>query len=73
MDYMVSYYVGTDRDCQKWFDNYKSAYEYARKQWESLDKSTRENYVNNGWQTCIVDYAHLDEYGDPTGICFNYY
>ena len=67
---MVSYYVGTDRDCQKWFDNYKSAYEYARKQWESLDSTTRENYVNNGWQTCIVDYEHLDEYDDPTVIVF---
>ena len=71
MDYMVSYYVGTDRDCQKWFDNYKSAYEYARQQWESLDDTTRENLIGNGWNTCIVDYEHLDEYGDPTVTSFN--
>ena len=54
MSYTVSYYVGTDRDCQIDFDDYETAYEYARKQWESLDSTTRDNYANNGWNTHLV-------------------
>ena len=67
--YTVSYYIG-HIEHQKDFDDYKSAYKFARKQWESLDSTTRDNYIGNGWQTCIVDYENLDEYDEPTLISF---
>ena len=53
MSYTVSYYIG-HIEHQKDFTDYKSAYEYARKQWESLDSTTRDNYIGNGWNTHLV-------------------
>ena len=67
MSYTVSYYIG-HIERQKDFDDYETAYECARKQWESLDDTTRDNYIGNGWQTCIVCY---DNDGFETDvICF---
>ena len=53
MDYMVSYYVD-DVEHQKTFTDYKTAHKFALAHWLSLDKVTRDYYIGNGWNTCIV-------------------
>ena len=53
MSYTVSYYIG-HTEHQKDFTDYKSAYTFALAHWFSLDSTTRDNYIGNGWNTHIV-------------------
>ena len=69
MSYTVSYYIG-HIEHQKDFDDFDKAHEFALNHWISLDEVTRDNYIGNGWNTCIVDYENLDEYDEPTVIVF---
>ena len=56
----VSYFIN-DVEYQTDFETFNEAYQFANAHWNSLDKETRENYTNNGWQTCIVDYSIEDD------------
>ena len=65
--YTVSYYIG-DAERQIDFDDFDKAHEFALAHWMSLDSTTRDNYIGNGWNTCIVCY---DKDGFETDvICF---
>lgn len=66
--YIVQYYI-EGIDYQKTFNDYKSAHDFALKHWMGLDLTTRDNYRDNGWNTCI-ETEDYDKYDEPVVIVF---